>query len=97
MQFEWDQNKNIANIEKHGIDFEDACKVFEAPVLAALDTRQDYGEDRWIGLGFLEQCVIVIVYTYRDFDRIRVISMRKGLQHERIQFETFLRHRLGAD
>jgi uncharacterized DUF497 family protein len=97
VQFEWDENKNSENIRKHGIDFEDACKVFAVPILAALDTRQDYGEDRWIGLGFLEQRVIVIVYTYRDFDRIRVISMRKGLQHERIQFEKFLRNRLEAD
>lgn len=97
MQFEWDQNKNIANIEKHGFDFEDACKVFETPMLVALDNRQDYDEDRWIGLGFLERYVVVIVYTYRSSDRIRVISMRKGKHHERLQFEEFLRHRLGAD
>lgn len=96
MQFAWDENKNDENIAKHGFDFEDAWEVFEAPMLVALDTRQDYGEGRWIGIGFFEQRVVVVVYTYRGSDTIRVISMRKALQHERLQFEEFLRNRLGA-
>jgi len=46
MKFEWDKRKNQANIEKHGLDFADAPKVFEAPMLVKLDERKDYGEDR---------------------------------------------------
>lgn len=50
VKFEWDEDKNEANVEKHGLDFEDASEVFDSPMLVALDMRQDYGEDRCIGL-----------------------------------------------
>jgi len=39
-----------------------ASEVFDSPVLIALDTRQDYGEDRWIGLGLLYQFYYLIAY-----------------------------------
>lgn len=97
MRFEWDENKNDDNIAKHGLDFEDASEVFDAPMLVALDNRADYGEDRWIGIGFLEQRVVVTVYTFRGSQVTRIISMRKALQHERNQFEEFIRNRLGTD
>ena len=97
MKFEWDEEKNESNVEKHGLAFEDASGVFDGPMLVALDTRQDYGEDRWIGVGLLEHRVVVVVYTYRDSDIIRVISMRKALHYERTQYEEFLRNRLGTD
>jgi len=97
VRFEWDENKNDDNIAKHGLDFEDASEVFDAPMLVALDNRADYGEDRWIGIGFLEQRVVVTVYTFRGSQVTRIISMRKALQHERNQFEEFIRNRLGTD
>ena len=43
MRFEWDEQKRKANIRKHGFDFRDAWKVFELPMLVALDDRQDCG------------------------------------------------------
>ena len=92
---EWDEEKNEANIDKHGLDFVDASEVFDSPMLVALDTRLDYGEDRWIGLGLLEHHVVVVVYTRREPDIVRVISMRKALQHERHRYQQFLRDRLG--
>lgn len=97
MRFEWDEIKNEDNIEKHSLDFEDAAEFFNSPILAALDTRQNYGEERWIGLGLLEHRVVVVVYTFRGSNIIRVISMRKALQHEKDQYQEHLRHRLGAD
>jgi len=45
-RFEWDDEKNKSNILKHGFDFADASEIVEAPLLAARDDRQDYGEDR---------------------------------------------------
>lgn len=99
MKFEWDEDKNESNIAKHGLDFEDAAEIFNAPMLIALDTRQNYGEDRWIAVGLIEYRDVVVVYTYRDRDTntVRVISMRKALQYEKHQYEEFLRNRLGAD
>lgn len=87
MRFEWDERKNDENIFKHDLDFEDAAEVFAGPVLKRLDTRQDYGEARWIGIGLLGVLVVVVVFTPRPPDMIRIISMRKATQYERQRFE----------
>jgi uncharacterized protein len=87
MQFEWDEQKNLANISKHGFSFADAWEIFEAPMLVDLDDRRDYGEDRWIGIGVLQSRVVVVVYTERDEDTTRIISLRKALNHERQAYE----------
>jgi uncharacterized DUF497 family protein len=50
-RFEWDEIKNRSNIRKHGFDFADAEEMFRNNLLARPDTRQDYGERRWIGIG----------------------------------------------
>ena len=81
MKFEWDENKNEKNIERHGIDFQDAHLIFEHPVLIKTDTRKDYGEKRLIGLGLLFGVEIVIVFTKRA-DNIRVISIRRANKNE---------------
>ncbi len=81
--YEWDEAKNRENIAKHGIDFADAPHIFERPVLARRDDRQDYGgEERWIAIGELRDVVVVMVFTLRE-DRIRVISIRKANRRER--------------
>jgi len=61
MPFVWDEKKNRDNIRKHGIDFRDVSDLFNHPMLIRLDTRQDYGEDRWIGIGRLKSIVAVVV------------------------------------
>ena len=96
MSFEWDEEKNRANIQKHGLDFADAWEIFERPMLTALDTREDYGEDRWIGVGFLRERVVVVVFAERSDDTLRIISLRKALKHERTRFEETLRDGLDA-
>lgn len=97
MRFEWDEEKNKANIRNHGFDFADAWEIFLAPVLVALDDRENYGEDRWIGIGLLRTRVVVVLYTERSEETIRVISLRKALTHERNQYERFLKNQLGTD
>lgn len=94
MRFEWDDEKNKENIRKHELDFADAWEIFEAPMLTNLDTREDYGESRWVGIGFLKNFVVVVVYTESE-DVIRIISLRKALKHERTRFEEALRNELG--
>ena len=87
MKFEWDKEKNKSNIQKHGIDFSDSIKIFENTMVIKPDERSDYGENRLIGLGQIENIVIVIVYTKRN-DRLRIISIRKANRKERkIYFE----------
>lgn len=87
MKFEWDENKNKSNIQKHAIDFSDSAKIFNQTMVIKLDERADYGESRWIGLGQLEDIVIVMVFTKRN-DNVRIISIRKANKQERrIYFE----------
>jgi hypothetical protein len=45
MKFEWDENKNVSNIEKHGISFEQGIFVFkDSQAILTIDNRRDYGE-----------------------------------------------------
>ncbi|MBD1804452.1 BrnT family toxin [Microcoleus sp. FACHB-SPT15] len=95
MNFEWDERKNEINIAKHGFDFADAPRVFNLPMLVGLDEREDYGEDRWIGIGLLDGRVVVVVYTEPDDETTRIISLRKALSYERKRYEQYLKNRLG--
>ena len=92
MQYEWDEQKREINLKQHGIDFAEAHRIFLSPVLAALDDRFDYGEDRWVGLGLLDERIVYVVFTEPDEQTRRIISVRKALQHERKQFEQFLQN-----
>ena len=82
MGFEWDAPKNAANIVKHGIDFADACRIFEGPVLERIDDRRDYGETRFAAVGVVDGRVLYVVYTTRGRSR-REISARRANRHER--------------
>jgi len=54
MKFIWDENKNQANIIKHGINFKDVKKIYDNPMIVSCDSRFDYGEERLIGYGLLD-------------------------------------------
>lgn len=82
MRFEWDPKKNAINIRKHGIDFVDVQEMFQLPMLTALDERQEYGEDRWTGIGMLRSLVVVVVFTERRRDIVRIISARRATKYE---------------
>ncbi len=97
MDFEWDEEKNKKNIRKRGFDFADAWEIFEAPMQTALDLREDYDEARWEGIGFLGNRIVVVIFTYRSENAIRIISLRKALKHERKKFEETIRNRLGEN
>ncbi|MBW4496181.1 MAG: BrnT family toxin [Oscillatoria princeps RMCB-10] len=90
MQFEWDEAKRAENIIKHRIDFADVPQMFDGPMLSELDKRTDYGEERWLGIGFLRNTVAVVVWTERQYDIIRIISERRANRYERQRFEQYL-------
>ncbi|SLM31953.1 conserved hypothetical protein [Desulfamplus magnetovallimortis] len=96
MKFEWDENKNRINLQKHGIDFSDAVKIFDGPALIYPDNRIDYGEDRYIGIGFILNLVALVVFVeINDNDVIRIISARKANRHESKKFKKAIKNRLG--
>ncbi len=82
MKFEWDENKRLNNVRKHELDFVDAPEIFTKPMVTRLDTRANYGEDRWISIGQMKNRVVVVVYTERKENIIRIISLRKAVKRE---------------
>ena len=81
MQFEWDENKNKANLEKHGIEFCVAIEVFSDP-LAIETTRFINGEERMQIVGRVDNYIFSVVYTNRS-SNIRIISARLASRKER--------------
>ena len=93
MDFVWDENKNLNNIKKHGIDFSDAIQLFQYPLLTCIDRRKDYKEERWVGIGILKGIIAVIVYTEDDNkDVIRIISVRKATKNESKRFKEAIKN-----
>lgn len=98
MKFEWDEAKNKQNIKKHGFDLADAVELFTGRALffVNLDSREDHGEDRWKGIGMLQGVVVVVViFTEREGDTIRLISLRKANSGEKKRYEEEIKNRLG--
>ena len=85
MSFEWDEDKRQANIQKHGIDFVDVVPIFDHDIFTVEDTRFQYDEPRYWGLGMLGVKAILVVYTYRD-NVIRIISARRATKNEQKKF-----------
>lgn len=89
MNFEWDADKAQKNLENHGVSFELATLVFtDTDRVTVKDTRQDYGEDRFVILGQVEGRVLVVVTTERDTQQTtRIISARKANKRERRHYD----------
>jgi uncharacterized protein len=88
----WDEQKNLDNVRKHGLSFADAPLVFRSQMVVGYDDREEYGEDRWIGIGLLTDIVVVIVFTEPDPLTVRIISLRKALRHERQRYYREVTH-----
>ena len=79
VKFEWDDQKNQTNIQKHCINFEDAKAIFDDVRITVVDAKQPYGEIRKISLGTIGGRICVVVYTERK-GVLRIISARKANQ-----------------
>ena len=87
MRFEWDENKRLANIRKHGFDFADVSSIFDSDTVTVEDDRYNYGEQRFMTLALLQGRIIAVVHTEND-DLVRIISVRKASKYEQqIYFE----------
>ena len=82
LRFEWDEEKNKINIQKHGIAFETAAKVFaDTNRIEIYDEAHSIDEDRYITIG-LAGDILFVVYTERC-SGIRMISARLASARER--------------
>jgi uncharacterized DUF497 family protein len=94
MIFEWDEAKNRANIRKHGLDFADAEEMFRGVLIVEPDTREDYGEKRWRGIGTTRGCTTAVVFTEPVPETIRIISLRRAHREEREEYEKAIQNGL---
>ena len=82
MRIEFDEAKRAETLKVRGLDMAQAADVLGGTTLTVEDDRKDYGEIRFITMGFLDDAMVVLVWTPRD-DVCRIISMRKANGRER--------------
>jgi uncharacterized DUF497 family protein len=77
-KFEWDEDKNRANIEKHGVDFNFAKRIFddENRIEEYDDLHSTYNEERYRVVGMVDSEILFVVETELESGRIRIISAR---------------------
>lgn len=86
MTVEFDEAKRAKTLEERGLDMARAGEVFDGDTLTVEDARIDYGETRYITVGFLDERMVVLVWTQRG-DIYRIISMRKANDREKAVYE----------
>ena len=84
--FEWDEDKQQTNFDKHGIDFADVIPLFDDPDRIETETIRK-NEKRYQTIGLLHGVVVFVVYTHRSCKR-RLISARPANRQERAYYET---------
>ena len=85
----WDEAKRAKTLAERGLDFADAETVFAGSHYDRLDDRREYGERRFITIGYLDKRFVVVTWTPRDGDK-RIISMRYGHGEEEERFREYL-------
>ena len=90
MEFEWDYDKQLGNVGKHGVDFAEASTVFGDPLeITISDPDHSIAEHRFLSVGLSRNGrVLVVSYVERANGRIRIISAREASHRERRDYES---------
>jgi len=81
MEYDWDPNKRLSNIKKHGVDFADAVFILEDDCAITIEDSA-HQEQRFVTIGSDPKgLILVVVYTNVE-EHIRIISARKATKHE---------------
>ena len=90
LQFEWDKKKAAGNLKKHKVSFNEACTVFSDPLALIFDdeghSRPDELREIIIG-NSAEGRLLLVSYTERSQDVVRIISSRAVTKYERRDYE----------
>jgi uncharacterized DUF497 family protein len=81
MQIEFDPVKRAKTLEERGLDFSKANLIFAGKHLTREDIREDYDEQRFQTAGWLDERIVILIWTPRGEAR-RIISMRKANERE---------------
>ena len=89
LQFEWDGDKAASNVRKHSVTFDEASTVFADPLAVIFDDEEhslDEIREIIIGHSILAR-LLLVSFTERGKDIVRIISARKAMKRERRDYE----------
>ncbi len=88
VRYEWDPAKAAANLREHGVSFSEASTVFSDDFALTREDPNASGEHRFVTLGCSDTGThLVVVYTHREPDSLRVISSWKANRRQRSLYE----------
>lgn len=92
MRVEWDEEKNRQNQLSHDLSFDEAQQLFfsETDYLELFDEVHSDEEERFIAIGPIARGLIVVAWTERDEDAIRIISARFATKRERALYHAHM-------
>jgi uncharacterized DUF497 family protein len=95
VRFEWDPKKERLNVAKHGVSFREAKELFTSKVdfLELYDSEHSELEERFIAIGPVRRGLVVVVYTERSEDTVRIISARWAIEKERTLYLEYMEKR----
>ncbi|HMS00314.1 MAG TPA: BrnT family toxin [Anaerolineales bacterium] len=91
-EFDWDPVKARQNLQKHGVSFERAARIFLDPfAISIFDEPHSENEDRWVTIGAeANEVILIVIHTFRNMDAevslVRIISARKATREEAQQY-----------
>ena len=89
MKFQWDEKKERANVEKHGVSFQEATTVFGDPLAGTIpDPDHSLGEPRFITIGHSSSDRLIVVSHTEKGENFRIINAREANIHERKTYES---------
>ena len=89
MKLEFNETKRNKTLQERGLDFARAFEIFDGIHFTGQDKRMDYKEDRFITVGWMDDSLVVMVWTPRGEVR-RIISMRKANDREKTLYANYL-------
>jgi uncharacterized DUF497 family protein len=81
MQISFDPAKDKTNIRKHGVSLARGATFDMTTAFIDSDASQDYGETRYLAIGWLQAHLYAMCFTLRD-DLVRIIILRKATPEE---------------
>ena len=92
MEVEWDDAKNRRNQKSHGVAFEEAQELFRSDrdYLELFDAAHSDTEERFVAIGPIKRGVVLIVWTERIEDTIRIISARWASPGEKSLYQKYM-------
>jgi uncharacterized protein len=93
VRFEWDRRKEQRNVAKHGVSFREAKELFTSGVdfLELYDGAHSELEERFVAIGPIHRGLVLVVYTERSEDTVRIISARWATKKERALYLEYMK------